>query len=67
MNVFIIFIKFLGWIVAIWMRLIRLIEEKGNLRFWKEATTKIKHRITKKKILDPGGPGPLPNPSLIIW
>ena len=37
MNVFIIFVKFLDWIVSIWMKLVRLIEEKGGLRFWKEA------------------------------
>ena len=35
MNVFIIFVKFLGWIVSIWVRLVRLIREKGALRFWK--------------------------------
>ena len=30
MNIFIVFVKLLGWIVAIWMRLARLIEEKGS-------------------------------------
>ena len=35
MNVFIVFVKFLDWIVVIWVRLARLIEEKGGLRFWK--------------------------------
>ena len=29
MNVFIVFVKFLGWIVAIWVKLAKLIEEKG--------------------------------------
>ena len=54
MNVFIIFGKFLCWIVSIWMRLVRLIEEKDDLR-----TSKIKYIITKRK--GPGGaraPGP---------
>ena len=32
-NVFIIFVKFLGLIVAIWMKLVRFIEEKESLRF----------------------------------
>ena len=41
MNIFIIFIKFLGKIVVIWVRLARLIGEKGGL------TTKMKYRITK--------------------
>ena len=34
---FIVFVKFLDWIIAIWMRLARLIRKKGNLRFWKEG------------------------------
>ena len=29
MNVFIVFVKFLGWIVIIWVRLGRFIEKKG--------------------------------------
>ena len=29
MNVFIVFVKFLGWIVIIWVRLDRFIEKKG--------------------------------------
>ena len=32
-NVFIIFVKFLGLIVVIWMKLAWFIEEKGSLRF----------------------------------
>ena len=28
MNVFIVFVKFFGWIVVIWVRLIRSIEKK---------------------------------------
>ena len=39
-NIFIVFVKFLGWIVAIWMKLVRLIEEKGDLRFWKGSNYK---------------------------
>ena len=46
-NVFIIFVKFLGLIVAIWMKLARFIEEKGSLRFLeRDPTTKIKYIIT---------------------
>ena len=46
---FIIFVKFLGWIVTIWVRLAMLIEKYGDLRFWKEGSTiKITYIITKK-------------------
>ena len=59
MNVFIIFVKFLDWIVAIWLRLAKLIKEKGGLRFWKEdPTIKMKYLITKKtkkNIIGPRG------------
>ena len=48
MNIFIIFVKFLGWIIAIGMRLVKLIVEKGGL------TTKMKKKLLKKKKLDPG-------------
>ena len=49
MNVFIVFVKFLDWIVAIWLRLAKLIKEKGGLRFWKgDPTIKMKYLITKK-------------------
>ena len=56
-NIFIIFIKFLDWIVAIWVRLARFIEENGGLRFWKRGvTTKMKYIISfKKKKIGPGG------------
>ena len=50
MNIFIIFVKFFGWIVVIWVMLDRFIVEKKGLRFWKGLTTKIKNIITKKKI-----------------
>ena len=33
MNVFIVFVNFLGWIVAIWVRLAKLIGENEGLRF----------------------------------
>ena len=33
MKVFIVSVKFLGWIVAIWVRLTRLIRKKRGLRF----------------------------------
>ena len=47
MNVFIVFVRFLGWIVIIWIRLASLIGEKRSLRFWKGSpTTKIKYTIT---------------------
>ena len=39
MNVFIVFVKFLCWIVVIWVRLAMLIEEKGGLRFYKGGST----------------------------
>ena len=58
------FLLFLGWIVAIWVRLVRLIREKGGLRFWKGSPiTKIKYIITKKlKIWTQGGGGGLLGP-----
>ena len=43
MNIFIIFVNFLDWTVAIWVRLVKLIEEKEGL------TVKMKHRMIKKK------------------
>ena len=33
MNVFIVFVKFLSWIVAIWVKLVRLIRKKGAQGF----------------------------------
>ena len=39
----------MGWIVAIWIKLARLIGEKGDL------TTKMKYRMTKKKNFGPRG------------
>ena len=47
--ILIVFVKFLGWIVAIWVRIVRLIREKGGL------TTKIKYRIPKKINFGGGG------------
>jgi len=49
------------------MRLIRLIEEKRDLRFWNEdLTTKIKHIITIKiKFWTQEGPGPPPGSILM--
>ena len=43
MKVFIVFVKFLGWIIVIWVRVARLSGEKGGL------TTKMKYIIIKKK------------------
>ena len=37
MNDFIVFVKFLDWIVVIWVRLARLIEENEDLKFWRET------------------------------
>ena len=53
MNIFIIFVKFLDWIVAIWVKLVKLIGEKEG------PTIKMKYRMIKKK-MDLGGPGPPP-------
>ena len=61
MNVFIVFVKFLGWIVAIWVRLAKLIEEKMGLRIWKGVNylNKIYNNYNKKKKnWTQGGPGP---------
>ena len=72
MNIFIVFDKFFGWIVAIWMRLVRLIVKKTKNKKTKKKkkklkvlegglTTKIINIITKKYIfLDPKGPRPPP-------
>ena len=68
MNVFNVFVKFLDWIVVIWVRLAKLIGEKGRLRFWKESPiTKIKYTITiLKKKMDPRGLGPPPGSVLVV-
>ena len=61
MNVFIIFVKFLGWIIAIWVKLTRLIGENGGLRLWKGAQMQIyiyNNYIKKKR--PRGAWGPLP-------
>ena len=42
MNVLIVFVKILGWIVAISVILARIIEKKGDLKFWKEDHLKNK-------------------------
>ena len=42
MNIFIFFVKFLGWRVAISVMLARIIEKKGDLKFWKEDHLKNK-------------------------
>ena len=50
MNAFIVFVKFLGWIVANCTRLVRMIGEEEGLRFWKRGpTTKNKKYHMKKK------------------
>ena len=46
MKIFIVFVKFFGWTVAIWVKLVRFILEKKGQRFWKGLTTKIKNIIT---------------------
>ena len=54
-----IFVKILGWIISIWVRLVRMIGKKGGQRFWKWGPTiKIKYIITILK-MDLGGPGRL--------
>ena len=40
LNVFIVFVKILGWIVAIWDRLFRLIGEKGGSNYKNEIYNK---------------------------
>ena len=50
----------MGWIVAIWVRLVRLIEEKGGLRFWKGGPIKKMKYVITKKILAKGGGGGSP-------
>ena len=50
MNIFTIFVKFLDWIVAIWVRLVKLIGEKEG------PTIKMKYRMIKKKKKGPRGP-----------
>ena len=35
MNVFIIFVKFLSWIITNWTRLARHIWEEEGIKFWK--------------------------------
>ena len=45
-NVFIVFVKFLSWIVAIWVKLVRLIRKKGAQGFERDN-----YKIKK---LDPG-------------
>ena len=68
MNVFNVFVKFLDQIDTIQVRLAKLIEEKGRLRFWKESPiTKIKYTITiLKKKMDPRGLGPSPGFVLVV-
>ena len=57
---FIVFVKFFGWIVAMWVRLARFIEEKGALRFWKGGPiTKMKYIMVKKKNWTQEGSSPL--------
>ena len=53
MNICIVFVKFFGWIIAIWVRLVKLVVKKWGLMFWKELTTKIKNIITKKEKFGP--------------
>ena len=46
MNVFIVFVKFLSWIVAIWVKLVRMIRKKGAQGFERDN---YKIKISKKK------------------
>ena len=64
MNVFIVFIKFLSWIVAIWVRLARFNKKKRGLKFWKGGAN-YKNKIYNNYIYiyidinwTQGGPGP---------
>ena len=49
MNDFIVFFKFLGWIVVIWVRLAKLIEKKGLKVLEESPITKMKYIITINK------------------
>ena len=57
MNAFIVFVKFFDWIVAIWVRLVRFIEENGRPTVL-EGGSNYKNEIynSLKKKFDPGGP-----------
>ena len=58
MNTFIIFIKFLSWIVASCARLAKLIGEERSLKVLEEGpTTKIKNIISIKKLIKKGARG----------
>ena len=49
MNVFIVFVKYLGWIIAIWVRLVKIIEENGGPKILEGGPiTKMIYIITKK-------------------
>ena len=49
MDDFIIFIKFSGWIVVIWVRLAKVIEKKGLKVLEEGPITKMKYIITINK------------------
>ena len=62
-NYFIIFVKFLSWIVAIWMKLSKLIRRKRPKVLEEDPNIKIKYNvITKKKNGPKESPGPLEPP-----
>ena len=63
MNVFIVFVKFLGWIIAIWIRLARLIGRRGPKVLERGLTIKMKYIITIKKI----GPRGASSPHLVLF
>ena len=67
MNVFIVFVKFLGWIVASGARLARLIGEEGGPKILevRGPTTKMKNIISKKKKNGLGPPPPSLGSSLV--
>ena len=59
MNDFIVFVKFLSWIVAIWMKLSQLIRRKWPKVLEEDPNIKIKYNvITKKKKWTQGELGP---------
>ena len=49
MDDFIVFIKFLGWIVVIWVRLAKVIKKKGLKVLEEGSITKMKYIITINK------------------
>ena len=63
-NAFIVFIKFLSWIVVDWVRLVKLIEEEGSPRFCMKGPNYKNKKYNKEKKYSPdqGARAPLDPP-----